>query len=69
MQASRPVSLPVSVAQNGKENRSYLLVGPEESFLGNGNTQFRITGALLAEAVKIALSQSDKAGGPLDKQK
>ena len=38
MQASRPVSLPVSVAQNTKDNRSYLLVGPEESFLGNGNT-------------------------------
>ena len=61
MQASRPVTLPVPLPPNTKDNRSYLLVSPEESFLGNGNTQFRIAGALIEEAVRIALSQADKA--------
>ena len=58
MQASRPINLPIPATQNSKESRSYLLVGPEEAFLGNGNTQFRISSQILmSDVIQAALTQ------------
>ena len=57
MQASRPINLPIPTS-NPKESRSFLLVGPDESFLGNGNTQIRISNQIfMSDIVQGTLNQ------------
>lgn len=70
MQSSRHLNLSIPPVVEGKEHRSYLQLKMDYAFLGCGRTQFKVDKALIRQAVKAALGDSNfmKAGHALSSQ-
>lgn len=58
MQASRHLNLPIPAVVEGKEQRSYLQVSMEKSFLASGKAVFRVQRAALESVIQAACKLS-----------